>query len=69
MSKKQDTIIKQCSNCFITETSFWRKTKDKNILCNACGVYLNRKKCNRIVHDHNYYAKILIDLYNDTNTS
>ncbi|KAJ7216828.1 hypothetical protein C8J57DRAFT_1430302 [Mycena rebaudengoi] len=29
----------QCSNCYTRTTSAWRRNKDGDCLCNACGVY------------------------------
>lgn len=38
---------RECSNCKTTNTPLWRQTRDKKIVCNACGLYLRSNKQSR----------------------
>lgn len=44
-----DKNIKECANCLKKETPLWRRSKNGENLCNACGLYARNHGKNRPV--------------------
>ena len=40
----------QCSNCGTTKTPLWRRTPDRTVICNACGLYFRSNRMHRPVN-------------------
>lgn len=62
---KQNQAPKQCSNCGTLTSSMWRRTANKQVACNACGLYYKLYGVNRpiemrkdIVYPRNRYSKL-----------
>lgn len=62
---KQNQAPKQCSNCGTLTSSMWRRTVNKQVACNACGLYYKLYGVNRpmemrkdIVYPRNRYSKL-----------
>lgn len=61
----QNQAPKQCSNCGTLTSSMWRRTANKQVACNACGLYYKLYGVNRpiemrkdIVYPRNRYSKL-----------
>lgn len=62
---RQNQAPKQCSNCGTLTSSMWRRTANKQVACNACGLYYKLYGVNRpiemrkdIVYPRNRYSKL-----------
>ncbi|KPM06304.1 GATA-binding factor 2-like protein [Sarcoptes scabiei] len=62
---KKNQQPKQCSNCGTLTSSMWRRTANKQVACNACGLYYKLYGVNRplemrkdIVYPRNRYSKL-----------
>ncbi|KAI7689988.1 hypothetical protein SSS_01102 [Sarcoptes scabiei] len=63
--KRTNQQPKQCSNCGTLTSSMWRRTANKQVACNACGLYYKLYGVNRplemrkdIVYPRNRYSKL-----------
>ncbi|KAH9420221.1 Transcription factor GATA-4 [Dermatophagoides pteronyssinus] len=63
--KRSNQQPKQCSNCGTLTSSMWRRTANKQVACNACGLYYKLYGVNRpvemrkdIVYPRNRYSKL-----------
>lgn len=64
-TKLKNQQPKQCSNCGTLTSSMWRRTANKQVACNACGLYYKLYGVNRpvemrkdIVYPRNRYSKL-----------
>ncbi|CAG2172950.1 unnamed protein product [Oppiella nova] len=64
--KKNCSAPKQCSNCGTLTSSMWRRTANKEVACNACGLYYKLYGKYRpiemrkdVVYPRNRYSKIV----------
>ncbi|KAH9406892.1 Erythroid transcription factor [Tyrophagus putrescentiae] len=64
-SSSRNQAPKQCSNCGTLTSSMWRRTANKQVACNACGLYYKLYGVNRpiemrkdIVYPRNRYSKM-----------
>lgn len=62
---QQNQAPKQCSNCGTLTSSMWRRTANKQVACNACGLYYKLYGVNRpiemrkdIVYPRNRFSKV-----------
>lgn len=65
VKNKKNQQPKQCSNCGTLTSSMWRRTANKQVACNACGLYYKLYGVNRplemrkdIVYPRNRYSKL-----------
>ncbi|CAG2100836.1 unnamed protein product [Medioppia subpectinata] len=66
--KKNCSAPKQCSNCGTLTSSMWRRTANKEVACNACGLYYKLYGKYRpiemrkdVVYPRNRYSKIAVN--------
>lgn len=49
MAARKFKARRECANCKTSKTPFWRRSPNKEFLCNACGLYLRTHHVNRPV--------------------